>query len=127
MFKYRFYYSEQQKHASKLFGHDSKVFVILPTGEKAEYTQMCSSLDGKCNWEDARLVYATNDEPKIRYEQGEQEKEEEEAYQKYYYDSFSDIDDLYPEMDEDIPMEYLEELQKIDEEYRRGRDFNQDT
>lgn len=76
MFKYRFYYSEKQKRVMAGLGHDGKSFIVLSTGMEVEYTQMCSFPDSKCNWEDARLVYASDTEPEITHVWGEAEKEE---------------------------------------------------
>lgn len=118
MFKYRLYYSERQKCVMENIGHDGKSFIVLSTGMEVEYTEMCSSPDSKCNWEDARLVYASDTEPQIRHEWGEQEKEEWERL-------FREAEDYYnlPD-DEEIDWE---ELPDLDEPYLRGNDFLQDT
>lgn len=84
MFKYRFYYSERQKRVMASLGHDGKSLVVLSTGMEVEYTQMCSFPDSKCNWEDARLVYASDTEPKITHVWGETEKEEWDELCKEY-------------------------------------------
>lgn len=169
MFKYHFYYSERQKRVMASLGHDGKSFIVLSTGMEVEYTQMCSFPDSKCNWEDARLVYASDTKPEITHVWGEAEKEEWnelckeyesameeafgpaemwddldepddtaafEAYEREANEAwnewmdnrpFPDIDNLTPDMDEDIPEEHLKELRKIEEPYLRGKDFNQDT
>lgn len=130
MFKNRLYFSEQQKRVMEAMGHDGKTFIVLSTGMEIEYTEWCSSPNSKCNWDDARLVYASDTTPKIRHEWGEQEKEEWEILFKqtcecwddyvsdedmrscdedmeFDWEDLPDIDDLTPDMDEDIPKEHL--------------------
>lgn len=84
MLKYRFYYSEEQKRVMAGIGHDGKNFIILSTGMEVEYTEMCSSPNSKCNWEDARLVYASDTEPQIRHIWGDAEKEDWDELCKEY-------------------------------------------
>lgn len=167
MFTNRFYYSEQQKAAQLACGHDGHCFVVLSTGKEVEYTEWCSSPNSKCNWDDARLVYASDVVPQIHHIMGPEEKEDwdrlmqesldydteiwedlgeldepnddsaafeayeqeaQEAWDKYMDNRpWPDIDDLTPDMDEDIPEEHLRELRKIEEPYLRGKHFNQDT
>lgn len=118
MFKYRFYYSEQQKAVSVAIGSDGRSYIILSTGMEIEYTELCTSPNSKCNWDDARLVYASDTMPQVRHEWGEQEKEEWEML-------FREAEDYYtPPDDEEIDWE---ELPDLDEPYLRGNDFLQDT
>lgn len=84
MFKYRFYYSERQKRVMASLGHDGKSFIVLSTSMEVEYTQMCSFPDSKCNWEDARLVYASDTKPEITHVWGDAEKEEWDELCKEY-------------------------------------------
>ena len=51
----RFWYSDEQKKISNIFYpfHTCHVFV---NGEWREYTEWTTSLNGKCNWEDAILI-----------------------------------------------------------------------
>ena len=51
----RWWYSEEQKKISNAFRphHTCSVFV---NGEWHEYTEWTTSLNGKCNWEDAVLI-----------------------------------------------------------------------
>jgi uncharacterized protein YpiB (UPF0302 family) len=53
--KYRFYYSEKQSK----YGYN---FVKNRVGHWIRYTEICSSEKANCNWDDARLVYTTNEE-----------------------------------------------------------------
>lgn len=150
MFKYRFYYSEQQKRVMANIGQDGKSFVVLSTGMEVEYTEMCSSPDSKCNWEDARLIYASDTEPQISHEWGEQEKEEWELLFREAEDYYSlsddeeiDWEDL-PDLDEPDDMlagfeayeheadvawdEWMDNRPGPENEvYVRGQQFNQDT
>lgn len=136
MFTNRFYYSEQQKCVMQSIGQDGKNFIVLSTGKEVEYTEWCSSPESKCNWEDARLVYASDTEPQFRHEWGEQEKEEWDLLCKEAFETYEEADwdtpldgddDLTSDMDENISEKYLRELPKIEEPYLRGKDFNQDT
>ena len=51
----RWWYSLEQKKISNIFRphHTCSVFV---NGEWHEYTEWTTSLNGKCNWEDAILI-----------------------------------------------------------------------
>lgn len=51
----RWWYSLEQKRISNIFRpqHTCHVFV---DGEWCEYTEWTTSLNGKCNWEDAILI-----------------------------------------------------------------------
>lgn len=75
--KNRFYYSFSQECISQ--GHReidnnfNKIegirenYVLTPNGWE-KYTEWCSQEGSKCNWEDARLIFETNDSPKIKIE-----------------------------------------------------------
>lgn len=63
--KNRFYYSEKQ--ASLDPGHYCYVFNGT---EYVEYSEWCSHSGYTSNWDDAKLVYATDDEPVIKVEGG---------------------------------------------------------
>lgn len=143
MFKYRFYYSEQQKRVMGYIGHDGKSFIVLSTGMEVEYTEMCSFPDSKCNWEDARLVYASDTEPQIRHEWGEQEKEEWELLMKESLDYDTELWEDLGELDEpdddkaafeayeyeaqEAWDEWMDNRPSPEEGYVRGEQFSQDT
>lgn len=73
MKKNRFYYSEKQDGASKrisgLFPY-SKTYVKNDNGEYVQYSEWCSLDYSTCNWEDAVLVYETDDEVIDRVHRG---------------------------------------------------------
>ena len=53
----RYWYSETQKSISGLFwGWGDHTCHVLVDGEWREYSEWTTSLDGKCNWDDAVLV-----------------------------------------------------------------------
>lgn len=74
--KNRFYYSFSQACiTSRLMGIGDvgdmegirENYVWTPNGWE-QYTEWCSTKGTKCNWDDARLVFETNKEPKIKIE-----------------------------------------------------------
>lgn len=95
--KNRFYYSFSQDCISQKFGelddnfnciHGIREnFVLTPNGWE-RYSEWCSTENSKCNWEDARLVFETDDDPeiKIKYRKTsvleEKDKEIEELKQQ---------------------------------------------
>lgn len=129
MFSYRYYYSEQQKRTIAYLGNDGENFIVLSTGMKVEYTECCSFPNSKCNWEDARLVYASDVEPQIEHNWGPQEKEE---WDRLCQEALNNNEGL---CDWDTPLDdepYEPEIfncmaDKSVEQYVRGEDFGQDT
>lgn len=63
--KNRFYYSEKQVSLDP----DHHCYVFNGT-EYVEYSEWCSHLGYTSNWDDAKLVYATDEEPVIKVEGG---------------------------------------------------------
>lgn len=64
--KNRFYYSEKQNNIDEeVWDMPTRfTFVKTPDGWK-QYSEWCSVKGVKCNWEDAELVYETDEEPEI--------------------------------------------------------------
>ena len=64
--KNRFYYSKKQSDIENdMWGFPTRfTFVKTPDGWRI-YSEWCSTKGAKCNWEDAKLVYETDDEPEI--------------------------------------------------------------
>ena len=64
--KNRFYYSKKQNEIDEeMWNIPTRfTFVKTPNGWQ-QYSEWCSVKGAKCNWEDAKLVYETNDEPEI--------------------------------------------------------------
>ena len=54
--KNRLYYSEKQ---AKIAGYN---YIIKENGEKNKYTQWCTEPDHFCRWDDAKLVYACDED-----------------------------------------------------------------
>ena len=75
--KNRFYYSFSQDCVCRSLGEfDDKFnriegirenYVLTPNGWE-RYSEWCSQENSKCNWEDAKLVFETDEEPKIKIE-----------------------------------------------------------
>ena len=65
--KYRFYYSESQLHTMRQLYPGHRTFVFDGT-KYVEYSEMCSRGHSKCNWRDAKLVFETDVQPKIKVE-----------------------------------------------------------
>lgn len=57
----RWWYSEKQKEISNRLRHPHKCHVMVD-GEWCEYTEWTTSLNGKCNWDDAILIATSVDE-----------------------------------------------------------------
>ena len=67
MKKNRFYYSEAQKAAHRGSIYVEHVTYVWNGTEWVEYTEWCSGCDEcKCNWDDAVLVFETDDFPQIK-------------------------------------------------------------
>lgn len=64
--KNRFYYSKKQSEIDEeMWNMPTRfTFVKTPDGWK-QYSEWCSVKSAKCNWEDAKLVYETDDEPEV--------------------------------------------------------------
>jgi hypothetical protein len=64
--KNRFYYSKKQSEIyEEMWNMPTRfTFVKTPDGWK-QYSEWCSVKSAKCNWEDAKLVYETDDEPEV--------------------------------------------------------------
>jgi hypothetical protein len=60
--KNRFYYSRKQAY---LFGEPDYNFVKV-NGVWEKYSEWCSLPDSKSNWDDAILVYESDDNPEIK-------------------------------------------------------------
>ena len=70
--KNRFYYSKKQNSIDVemwSFVVERYAFVKTPNGYK-QYSEWCSIRGSRCNWSDAKLVYATDDEPEVIVHEG---------------------------------------------------------
>jgi hypothetical protein len=68
MKKNRFYYSHAQEQLiedMRIFEEDDdgkSTYIKLDSGELVKYTEWCSSKDSISNWDDAVIVYETDDD-----------------------------------------------------------------
>lgn len=64
--KNRFWYSERQASLDDDVWDKNRQFTFVKTPEGYKlYSEWCSIKGTRCNWEDAELVYETDDEPEV--------------------------------------------------------------
>ena len=105
MAKYRFYYSAQQEATMSGLGVGRTWIVLSNTQNRCDeiaYTQLCSLPDDFPNWEDAILVYESEELPQVRHEWTEEEKEDWDRL-------IQEVEDAYTKESESLFEEFEEE------------------
>lgn len=100
--KHRFYYSEQQAEIERSCDHFF-AYVTLPSGEQVRYTEWCSSPESVCGWDDAVLVYESDEMPRVVTEPNADYCEEEPPFWEEGYDEYEvdlDADFIFDNWDE---------------------------
>lgn len=64
--KHRFYFSKKQQKVHDDFEGSQHRTYVRKGGKWVEYTEWCSSPEYDSNWDDAKLVFETDEKPEIK-------------------------------------------------------------